>query len=59
MTANGTGAEKIYGRLYPESEMILFRGKYFCNVHWGFRFRHKLIDEENLVVTDEDRGQTY
>jgi len=59
LTANGTGAEKIYGRLYPEREMVFWRGKWYCNTHWGFRWRHKLIDEENFVVNEEDRGRAY
>lgn len=59
LTANGTGSEKIYGRLYPELQMILFRGKWYCNKHYSFRWKHRLIDEEHLDIRDDERGQTY
>jgi len=59
MTADGTGAEKIYGRLYPEGEMTLFRGRWYCNQHYSFKWRHKLIDEENFRVDEGDRGAAY
>lgn len=59
LTADGAGAEKIYGRLYPENEMVLERGKWFCRVHWPFKWRHKLIDEKILDIRDEERGSAY
>ncbi|MEE9510446.1 MAG: hypothetical protein V3V81_08130 [Candidatus Bathyarchaeia archaeon] len=59
LTADGTGSEKIYGRLYPEWEMVLFRGAWYCNVHYNFRWRHRLTDEERLDIRDDERGQTY
>jgi hypothetical protein len=55
-TDGDTGETNWYsGGLYPESLLIKRDGRYFCVLHYTFRYRHKDIDEELWDMPDHDR----
>ena len=45
----------IYGgRMYPESELVLHEGKYYCVPHFHFRFDGQFKDDYKLDVKEID-----
>ena len=39
---------------YPESEMVeADDGKYYCRVHYNFRFKKKYQDAAKIEITDD------
>jgi len=59
MTVNGTPQVNKYGRLYPESSLVTFRGKRYCQAHFDYVWRHTLMDEHVIDTTEEDRGSEW
>ena len=60
MTVDGTPQVQKYGRLYPESEIVEFRGVKLCKAHFNWRWDHKLADETQLIIDeDPDRGPVW
>lgn len=59
MTVNGTPQVNKYGRHYAEGNIVVFRGKRYCRAHFPMKWRHKLIDEIPLDITEEDRGTLW
>ena len=49
---DGNGYMKAHGLLYPESDMIKFRGKWYCRPHFEFRWRQKLRDERKFKLEE-------
>lgn len=43
------------GKLYPEALLVRRDGRWFCTLHYTWRYRHKDIDEEVYDMPDEDR----
>lgn len=45
----------IYGgRMHPESELILYEGKYYCVPHFDYRFNMQFIDDYKLEIEEID-----
>ena len=59
MTVNGTPQIQKYGRLYPESDIVEFRGKKYCSGHANWHINHLLEDEMNHIIEENDRGPTW
>ena len=59
MTVNGTPQVNKYGRLYPDSDTVVFRGRRYCSTHFQQRWGHKLIDEIPFTINEEDRGSEW
>jgi len=51
-TLNTAGVRKMFGKLYPESELIERDGKYYCKFHYDWRFRGKDRDDDNASSSD-------
>jgi len=56
MTVNGTPQVNKYGRLYSDSDTVVFRGKRYCFSHFQQKWGHKLIDELPFTIDEGDRG---
>jgi hypothetical protein len=54
MTVSGPGALKRYGRLYPEGEMSLIDGRWYCSFHYNLRFPIKYLDEAIIPVDEAE-----
>ena len=52
MTLNDNGVSKGYGRLWPESQLILRDGKWYCPEHYRFRFRYRDLVQTPFRVED-------
>jgi len=59
MTVKGTPEVHKYGRLFPESLIVVFRGQRYCEAHFDAVWRKKLIDEQPFHVTEDDRGDFW
>ena len=59
MTVNGTPYVNKYGRLYPDSEIVEFRGKRYCREHFEAVWKNKLIDENIIDINEDDRGTIW
>jgi len=57
LTADGTGIVKVWAVMWPKSQMVKFRGFWYCNEHAGFRMRPILRDEGKITITEEERGK--
>ena len=40
--------------MYPETELVLYEGKYYCVPHFNFRFDFQLKDEYVLEIDEID-----
>ena len=47
-TANGVGSRHKYGRLYPESEMVMRDGKWWCSDH--YRYHYAIRDWADIKI---------
>ena len=55
-TDGTTGQTNWYsGGLYPENLMVERDGRWYCNVHYSFWFRHRDMDDDLFDISDEDR----
>ncbi len=52
MTLNGEGTEKADGIMYPESELVLYEGRYYCRPHFQFRFSQKQRDGRRINLKE-------
>ena len=52
-TLDGQGYEKVYGFLFPRSELVFDEGGYYCRAHHAFKFKVKRRDEQVLTITSE------
>jgi len=59
MTVKGTPQVMKYGRLYPESQTAIFRGKRYCSAHYRWHVNHILMDEAKITIDDGDRGSVW
>ena len=59
MTVNGTPQVMKYGRLYPESQIVEFRGKKYCRPHFQAYWKNRLIDEQPMDISEDDRGSIW
>jgi len=59
MTVDGTPQVNKYGRLYRESDTVLFRGKRYCTAHFPFKWDNKLRDELHFDIDEGDRGERW
>jgi len=59
MTVDGTPQVNKYGRLYPESEQVIFRGRRYCSAHAMSIIPNTLSDELHLDVTEDERGSEW
>jgi len=50
---DGEGTKKVDGYLYPESELVEFRGRWYCKPHFHFRWRQTLLDERTIILPEE------
>ena len=41
------------GRLHPESEMSKYKGDWYCNAHFNFRFKKEWEDEAEIHIEEE------
>ena len=52
----GTGATSTatteYNRYYPQSMMVKYEGKWYCRVHFEYKFNKRFIDEAEIEVSD-------
>lgn len=39
MTTNGEARKKVYGRLYPDTELAFRDGHYYCRDHYEYKYR--------------------
>lgn len=54
-TNDDTSEGNWFGRMYPESLMTYRDGKWFCNVHYRWRYRNRDWDEVKIELPDDDR----
>jgi len=54
-TNEDTDETNWYGRMYPESMMTYRDGKWYCNVHYRWKFRKKDMDDAGFEMDDGDR----
>lgn len=54
-TNDDTEETNWFGRLYPESLMVYRDGKWYCDVHYRWRFHNKDLDAAKIEITEEDR----
>lgn len=47
-TVNGTGSVSINGVLYPQKDMVEYKGKYYCQPHFLYRFRQEWAMENEF-----------
>ncbi len=59
MTVDGTPQVNKYGRLYPESEQVIFRGRRYCSAHAMSIIPNTLSDELHPDVTEDERGSEW
>lgn len=52
-TANHVGAIHITGRLIPESDTVVYRGKRYCRPHFMFKFRRQWQNDERVDTSEE------
>ena len=57
LTADGDGVVKVWAVMWPKSQMVKFRGHWYCNEHHRFRAYPILRDEGKLIITEEERNQ--
>jgi hypothetical protein len=56
-TVNGVGSLVVDGLLYPESEMVFYRGTWHCAPHFKYVWRHEFIDETKINLNDKERNR--
>jgi len=56
ITANGAGILQAYGILWPKSQMVKYRGHWYCREHYGWRTRPVYRDDLKVDVTEKGRG---
>ena len=51
-----TDDDAVYagGRLHPESNMVLYHGKWMCKWHFEWRFKKYFEDKQPINITEED-----
>jgi hypothetical protein len=54
-TANSKGAVQISGRLTPDSDMVVYKGKKYCTSHFRFKFRREWEDDARIESGEGDR----
>ena len=54
-TVNGIGAVQISGRLIPDSDMVVYKGKKYCKAHFRFMFRREWEDDARIDSGEGDR----
>lgn len=54
-TVNGIGAVQISGRLIPDSDMVVYKGKKYCAAHFKFKFRKEWLDDARIDSGEGDR----
>ena len=54
-TVNLKGAVQISGRLIPESDIVEYKGKNYCRVHFRWRFNKDFMDEARIEPGEGDR----
>jgi len=59
MLVNGTASSTTYGRLYPTSEMVVWRGKRYCSAHARAIIPNILSDELQIDIHEDDRGSEW
>jgi len=59
MTVKGTPEVHKYGRLFPESLIVVFRGQRYCSAHFDSVWRKRLQDETQFHVNEDDRGDIW
>lgn len=52
-TVNGIGAVQISGRLIPDSKIIEYQGKNYCQDHFRFMFENTWEDEARIETNKE------
>jgi len=60
LTANGVGAYQQYGIIYPDKDMIKYRGRWYCRWHFDWYNKRAVWDLENRINVAElekDRGK--
>lgn len=56
-TANGAGSVTRTGIMYPESDLVFYRGKNYCRPHFEWRYKTEFIDDQKLKDLEGDRGK--
>jgi len=56
MTTASVGSEKVYGRLYPEWAIAVYKGKKYCIEHYNYVSRKREERDAEIDITEEDRG---
>jgi len=59
MTVDGTPQVMKYGRLYPESEIVEWRGKKYCSAHAAGYIGKMLEKEHTVEINEDDRGTLW
>jgi hypothetical protein len=54
-TVKGIGAVQVSGRLIPDSDMVVYRGKKYCKDHFKFKFRREWLDDARIESGEGDR----
>jgi len=59
LTANRAGIYQQYGLIFPEKDMIYYRGQWICRWHLNWRYKRTWDEENRMNLSDleEDRGK--
>jgi len=52
--ADGGEDEITGGRMYPDSALIEYEGRYYCTDHFIFKFDRKLREENRIDIEEID-----
>ena len=47
------GTEYAWGRLYPESQIVKHKGKFYCTDHFRWAFKKQWEDEAPLDIKED------
>jgi len=50
-------ATRRYGRAWAESDMVEFRGKWYCQPHFEWAWNKQLISEQHVYIQEGDERQ--
>lgn len=54
-TNDDTSETNFFGRHYPESQVTFREGKWYCTVHYRWRYKNIDTDASKIELTEDDR----
>ena len=56
-TVNGVGSLVVDGVMYPEGDMVFYKGVWHCKSHYQWRWANEWLDDVKIKLNEKDRGK--